>query len=130
MLLSIASFSFHGALAAKTLDLYAYLEACRYRYHLHTADIWSGLLPTKSPADLTDADLRKIRQEMDSRDLVLVNYHADGCHPWDPDPAVREKHAALAEHHLRVGEALGARTIRIDPGGTERHWSPEAFDLI
>jgi sugar phosphate isomerase/epimerase len=67
---------------------------------------------------------------MDERDLICVNYHADGCHPWDDDPEVRARHAALAERHLRAAEILGAQTVRIDTGGTERHWTAEQFDFI
>jgi sugar phosphate isomerase/epimerase len=36
----------------------------------------------------------------------------------------------LAERHIRAAEKLGAKTIRIDPGGRERHWSAEQFDAV
>ncbi|MGV3619139.1 MAG: sugar phosphate isomerase/epimerase family protein [Fimbriimonas sp.] len=130
MNISIASFSFHGALSEGTFDVFTYLEACRYRYHLNTADIWNGLLGSDVEVQLDEARLRKVRRAMDERDLVCVNYHADGCHPWDPDPEVRDRHKALAYRHLRAAEILGAQTVRIDTGGQERHWSDEEFDFI
>lgn len=130
MSISIASFSFHGALAQGVFDVFTYLEACRYRYHLDTADIWNGLLGPDVEVQLDEDRLKKVRQAMNERDLVCVNYHADGCHPWEPEPEVRARHAALAERHLRAAELLGAQTVRIDTGGGGRYWSDEEFDYI
>jgi sugar phosphate isomerase/epimerase len=130
MNISIASFAFHGAVAEGTFDVFAYLEACRYRYHLNTADIWNGLLGTDVEDQLDEGRLRKVRRAMDERDLVCVNYHADGCHPWEDDPEVRARHRELAYRHLRAAEILGARTVRIDTGGRDRHWTNEQFDFI
>ena len=130
MRISIASFSFHGAVGAGTVDIFTYLEACRYRYHLDTADIWNGLLGSDVEVQLDESRLRKVRQAMDERGLSCVNYHADGCHPWDEDSEVRRTHRALAERHLRAAEILGAETVRIDTGGADREWSSEAFDFI
>ena len=130
MNISIASFSFHGALSAGTIDVFGYLEACRYRYHLNTADIWNGVLGADVELQLDVDRLKKVRQAMDERDLVCVNYHADGCHPWEDDVETRQKHHALAYRHLKAAEILGAQTVRIDTGGRERHWSSEQFDFI
>jgi sugar phosphate isomerase/epimerase len=130
MNISIASFSFHGAVGAGTLDIFSYLEACRYRYHLSTADIWNGLLGSDVEAQLDVERLKKVRRAMDERDLVCVNYHADGCHPWEPDPETRQRHAELASRHLDAADILGARTVRIDTGGREREWTAEEFDYI
>jgi sugar phosphate isomerase/epimerase len=130
MKISIASFSFHGALAQGTLDIFAYLEACRYRFHLDTADIWNGLLGADVELQLNEERLHKVRQAMDERSLVCVNYHADGCHPWEDEPEVRERHRELAYRHLKAAEILGAQTVRIDTGGREREWTDEEFDFI
>ncbi|RYG25313.1 sugar phosphate isomerase/epimerase [bacterium] len=127
---SVASFSFHGALADGTMDVFGYLETCRYRYHLHTADIWNGLLGSDVEVQLDAERLRKVRQAMDERNLVCVNYHADGCHPWEDDPEARKRHRELAFRHLEAAEILGAKTVRIDTGGRDRHWSDEQFDNI
>jgi sugar phosphate isomerase/epimerase len=130
MNISIAAFSFHGALGEGTMDVFHYLEACRHRYHLNTADIWNGLLGPDPEVQLDEARLKKVRRAMDERDLVCVNYHADGCHPWDPDPEARTRHMALAERHLHAAEILGATTVRIDTGGHDRSWTDEEFDVI
>jgi len=126
----VASFSFHGALADGTVNVFTYLEACRYRYHLSTADIWSGLLGNDLSLALSPEFLGKVRRAMDERGLVCVNYHADGCHPWEDSAEARERHLELAWKHIAAGELLGARTIRIDTGGRDRHWSAEQFDHI
>lgn len=126
----MASFSFHGAVAEGSLDVFGYLEACRYRYHLNTADIWNGLLSAEVETQLDPQRLRMVRRAMDERDLVCVNYHADGCHPWEDDPEMRAQHRGLAYRHLKAAEILGARTVRIDTGGREREWTPEQFDFI
>ncbi len=130
MKISVASFSFHGALEAGTLDVFGYLEACRYRYHLDTADIWNGLLGSDVEVQLDTARLHKVRTAMDERDLVCVNYHADGCHPWEEDSETRTRHLKLAYRHLAAAEILGAKTVRIDTGGRDREWSPEQFGVI
>ncbi len=130
MKISIASFSFHGALAEGVIDVFGYLEACRYRYHLDTADIWNGLLGSEAEAQLDPDRLVKVRRAMDERELVCVNYHADGCHPWEDDADTRARHRELAFRHLKAAETLGAKTVRIDTGGRDRHWSDEQFDFI
>lgn len=128
--ISVASFSFHGAVADGTIDVFGYLEACRYRYHLNTADIWNGLLGPDMETQLDEDRLRKVRRAMDERDLVCVNYHADGCHPWEDEEDVRARHRELAYRHLKAAEILGAKTVRIDTGGREREWTAEQFDFI
>lgn len=130
MQISIASFSFHGALAEGTFDVFAYFEACRYRYHLNTADIWNGLLGSDPEVQLDPERLKKVCHAMNERDLVCVNYHADGCHPWEDDPEARQRHMQLAERHLEAGEKLGALTIRIDSGGRDEEWTEEQFEHI
>ncbi len=68
MNVTIASYSFHGLLAAGMIDVFGYLESCKYRYHLRAADIWNGILAS------TDEDyLKKVKQGLESRELVLAN---------------------------------------------------------
>ena len=130
MRISIAGYSFHGALADGTMDVFGYFESCRYRYHLDTADLWCGVLGCDPEVYLQPAFLTRVRDAMRARGLALVNYHADGCHIWEDDPAVRARQAALAGRHLQAAEFLGAETVRIDAGGRDRNWTPEQFDLI
>jgi len=130
MNISIAGYSFHGALADGTMDAFGYFESCRYRYHLDTADLWSGVLGKDPEQYLQPAFLAKVRDAMRARGLTLVNYHADGCHVWEDDPVVRQRHAAMAERHLLAAEYFGAATVRIDTGGKDRRWTPEQFELI
>ena len=40
--ISILSYSFRGLLAAGKMDVFGYLESCKYRYGLDAADLWNG----------------------------------------------------------------------------------------
>lgn len=125
MTISIASYAFHGLLGAGQMDVFGYLESCKYRYGLQTADIWNGMLAT------TDEDyIRKVKQGLDERELALVNLCVDGAHIWEEDPLERERTHQNALAHLRVAETLGARTVRIDAGGKGNAFSSEAFDWV
>jgi sugar phosphate isomerase/epimerase len=130
MQISIAGYSFHGALAEGTMDVFGYLEACRYRDQLDTADLWNGVLGQQPDVYLQPEFLRQVKAALHERGLTLVNYHADGCHVWEADADKRAQHAALAERHLAAAEFLGAKTVRIDTGGADRHWTAEQFDFI
>ncbi len=125
MNISIASYSFHGLLRDGRIDLFGYLESCRFRYHLDTADIWNGMIP-----NLTLEFLKKVKDGLEERELTLVNLCVDGPHIWEDDPAVRDQHHQDALEFLQAGKFLGARTIRIDAGGQGEQFTEEQFDLI
>jgi sugar phosphate isomerase/epimerase len=125
MNISIASYAFHGLLEAGKMDLFGYLESCKHRYHLETADIWNGMLTSTG-----DDYLTKVKEALDERELALVNLCVDGAHIWEDDPVLREKNYQNALAHLHAGEVLGARTIRIDAGVHENTFTNEQFDWI
>ena len=130
MKISIASYSFHGLIAAGGMDVFGYLESVRFRYHLDAADLWNGLLGRDPETYLEPQFLEGVKEGLEERGLALANYHADGCHIWEDDPAEREKNHRLALRHLDAAEYLGAKTVRIDTGGRNRHWTGEQFDHI
>jgi len=130
MNISIASYSFHGLIGAGMMDVFGYLETCKYRYHLDAADIWNGLLGPDEKVYLQESFLGKVKEALAEREMVLANYHADGCHVWEDDPAARERNYQSALAHLRAARLLGAKTVRIDAGGKGNTWSNEQFDLI
>jgi len=125
MNVAIASYAFHGLVRAGTMDLFGYLESCRYRYDLRTADIWNGMLTS-----LDDDYLAKVKHALAERELVLVNLCVDGPHIWEDDPAVREQHYQTALTYLHAAEVLGAQTLRIDAGVRADHFTAEQFDGI
>ena len=125
MKISIASYAFHGLLKAGMMDVFGYLESCKYRYQVDSADIWNGFFPT------TDDDfLKKVDLALKEREQVLANLCVDQANIWEDDAAVREKYYQNALAHLHAGEVLGAKTVRIDAGGRDEAWSNEQFDLI
>src|SRR5512133_3494695 len=130
MNISIASFAFHGLKAAGMVDVFGYLETCRYRYGLSTADIWNGLIDSDPEKYLNDGFCGKLKAALTERELALVNYHADGCHAWEDEPAVRQRYHDLALRHLKFAAGVGAQTVRIDAGGKGQVWTNEQFDTI
>lgn len=129
MKITIASFSFHGLRAAGMMDGFGYLETVKHRYGLDAADFWNGIL---GPDELVFQEefQARLQEAVAERELTVANYHVDGCHIWEDDPAVREKHHQAALAHLQVARRLGARTMRIDAGARGRDWNAEQFDLI
>jgi len=125
MYIAAASYSFHGLFEQGKIDLFGYLEAVRYRYHLDTADIWNGMIPNLEPDFL-----EKVKAGLQERGLALVNLCVDGPHIWEDDPAAREQHHANALEFLNAAQFLGARTIRIDAGGRGESFTEEQFDLV
>ena len=124
--ISLASYSFHGVQGAGRFDVFAYLEALKYHYDVSYADIWTGYLPT-----LEDDFLKKIRAAMDEKHLTLANLCVDGPHLWVDSEEERKAHREQMLAYIRAAEILGARTVRIDFGGTEGHTMPdEAFEYI
>jgi len=130
MKISIASYSFHGLIGAGRMDVFGYLETCKYRYHLDAADIWNGLLGRDEKVYLQEEFLRKVKEALAEREMVLANYHADGCHAWEDSPDARERNRQSALAHLEAARFMGAQTVRIDAGGKGQVWTNEQFDFI
>jgi len=118
--LSIASYSFHGLLKEKRMDIFTYLEALKYRYNVEYADIWSGYLPDFNRADpLSQSDmdsLKKIRYSMDEKGLTLANLCVDGPHIWTDEFDDRPRRLNGAFNYMKAAVILGAKTVRIDVG--------------
>jgi sugar phosphate isomerase/epimerase len=125
MKISIASYAFHGLLAQGMMDVFGYLETCKYRYHVNAADIWNGFFPT-----IEEDFIQKVKTALEEREMALANLCVDGPHIWEDDAAVREKNHQTALAYLQVARMLGAETIRIDAGGKGETFSEEQFDLV
>lgn len=124
--ISLASYSFHGMFGEKRTDVFSYLEMLKYRYRVDYADIWTGYLTT------LDVDfLNKIRASMDQKGVTLANLCVDGPHLWVDDADQRANHKTQMFEYIKAAEILGAKTIRIDFGGSEGYtMSDEAFEYI
>jgi len=125
MNISIASYAFHGLVGEGKMDVFGYLESCKFRYAVTQADIWNGMLPTTD-----EAFIRKVREAMDEKEMELANLCVDGAHLWDADPDTREQLYQNALAHLRAGVILGAKTVRIDVGVREAAFTDESFDYV
>lgn len=123
--ISILSYSFRGLLAAGKMDIFGYLESCKYRYGLDAADLWNGFLPTLEPSYL-----KKVREALEERELELADLAVDKAHIWEDDLGKREKNYQNARAHLEAARQLKAKFVRFDAGGRGQSWSEEAFDHI
>lgn len=125
MNLSIASYSFHGLLEEGKMDVFGYLESLKYRYGVHAADLWSGML-----ASLDEAYLKKVREAMEEKDMILVNLAVDFADAWHSEPDIRERYYKNALAHLRAAEILGAKSVRIDLGSREFVMDDTQFEVV
>ena len=118
--ISIASYSFNRLHSENRIDVFAYLEALKYRYNVEYADIWSGYLPDFNHADpLSQADvdlLQKIRFSMDEKGITLANLCVDGPHIWTDEFDDRPRRYNGAFNYMKAAVILGAKTVRIDVG--------------
>jgi len=127
MKISLISYAFHQLTRQGMMDAFGYLETVKYRYHLDYADLWNGTLASTDPEYLA-----KVKEALEERELGLANLAVDGAHIWEDDPDAREANYQKALAHLKAGELLGAKTIRIDAGGPRDSlkFTPEQFDHI
>ena len=122
----VASYSFHGLLGKGECDVFRYLDLLRFRYHVRYADIWTGFLPS-----LDDGFIGRVRAALDRNELTLANLCVDGPHVWVDDPDGRTEHRKQMLDMIYAADKLGAKTIRVDFGGTDGHtMPPEAFEYI
>ncbi len=132
MKVCIASYSFHGLFHAGMIDVFGYLESCKYRYHVPAADIWcdlsernGGMLPS-----MDNDFLKKVKDALEERELELANLCVDKADLWEDDPAERESNYQNALAHLKAAEFLGAKTVRFNSGGHGDTFTNEQFDLV
>ncbi len=123
--ISLASYSFNGLIKDGMMDVFNYLNTTKYRYRVDAADIWSGLFPTRE-----EAFVDKVRYALEENEMTLANLCVDGAHIWEDDAEARAQNAKNAADFIRIGEALGAKTVRIDAGCREDTWTEEAFETI
>src|ERR1035437_3584694 len=124
---SIMCYSFFGLHREGKMDVFGFLETCKYRYSLQAGDLWSGFLTSTD-----ESYFKKIREAYDEREMVCPQLAVDGANVWDADPDVREKNYRNALTYLKANTILGAKFVRFDAGGAtqDKQWSDEAFDHI
>ena len=127
MNISVCSYAFNKLTKAGTMDVFGYLESCKYRFNLPAADLWHGTLASLDPAYLS-----QVKAGLEERELDLADVCIDGAHIWEDDPEAREVHYGRALDNLQAAEFLGARTVRIDAGGArqDEDWTDEQFEAI
>jgi len=125
--LSIMCYSFFRLKRTGIMDMFGFLESCKYRYGVQACDLWDGFLDSKE-----EDYLKKVRFAMDDRDLVCSSISWDAAAIWRDDPGARENAYKAALEAFEVSKILGTQFLRIDAGGGFRdtEWTDEAFDYI
>ena len=120
----VASYSFHGLLGRGECDVFRYLDMLRFRYNVRHADIWTGFLPS-----FEDDFIDKVRGALERNELALANLCVDGPHVWMDDAEERAAHRRQMLDIIRAASKLGAKTIRVDFGGTNARAARVLRDL-
>ena len=74
---SIGSWSFHQLFASGQMNLFGYLQALKYRYHLRAADIWSGMIERRDD-DYVSMVARVLQEEQ----IAVCHIAADEARAW------------------------------------------------
>ena len=114
MRVSVMAYSFHGLLEQGRMDIFGFLETCKYRYRLETADLWNGFLKSTDEAKSPHRIL--VRSLLKSRNKLREKYRElrAECKRWRNQAAAVERsrstwrERALA-HEARAQEDQAAR---------------------
>src|SRR5690625_3618470 len=136
MYISIGGYSFQKTYKEGKMDVFHFLETVKYRYRLDRVDLWNGLFSTIDGVLLYPPEedyIKKIRESLDEKEMTLVNLTIDGAHLWADEQELRNRLYENALSYLKIGEILGAKTVRIDTGGDyygNTHMTDEQFTYI
>ncbi|MGE5558505.1 MAG: sugar phosphate isomerase/epimerase family protein [Bacillota bacterium] len=123
--LSIDGYSFHGLLDQGKMDIFHYFESVKYRYGILAVGIWNGFLPGTE-----EHYLKKVREALDEKGLVVANLAVDQASVWDDDEASREAFRRNALDHIRAAAYIGAASVRIDWGIHSHELNEEQWEFI
>lgn len=130
--ISMLSYSFHGLVRAGMMDIFHFLETCKYRYGLDAADIWNGMFPN------TDEDfINKVYSALEDRQLTVPNIAVDGAHIMHAGGDDPKELRAKQDRYMQIAKRFGAGFVRFDAGPymlngrkEEDGWTNEEFDFI
>jgi len=138
--LSCLSYSFNVLVREGMMDIFGYLETCRYRYGLDAADLWVGMV---RPAIEDDGFVDKVHRALQERQLVIPNIACDGAHlisrPDRDTPEDRAQLRTIQDRWMQVCKKWGVGFLRLDagplPGGDITNtitdpWKNEDFDYL
>ncbi len=121
---SIGSWSFHALFNSGKMDLFGYLQSIKYRYRLHHADIWDGMLLSTE-----DSYIQCIQETLTEEELTIACLSMDGAQVWHNDPVIREQNYKNALSYLNIAQRLGVHALRIDMGINTLELTDEQFDF-
>lgn len=129
---SIASYSFHRALASGQQDMFKYIEDSK-ALGMAQLDPWNGHLSPVTDEDTIikagqdperaafaaqhDDYVIRVKAAADAAGLPFGCLAVDGAHIYEDDPAKRLTNRHSAYRWLEVAHKLGAAQLRIDAGG-------------
>jgi sugar phosphate isomerase/epimerase len=129
---AISSYSFHNffpgtkdrgapAIAGKPLDLLDLPEMVADRYHVHHLEVVAPHFASREPAYL-----REVKAKLERTHSRIVNVPIDIGELWDqpglssPDEKERRHAISLYKPWFSAAHAVGARSVRCDPGKINR----------
>ena len=135
---SCLSYSFNGLVREGMMDIFHYLETCRFRYNLDAADLWVGMITSTE-----DDFINKVHRALQERQLVVPNIACDGAHliseTRSDSPEDRARLRAIQDRYMQICKKWGVGFLRLDagpmPGGEitntiREPWKPEDFDYL
>jgi sugar phosphate isomerase/epimerase len=123
---SVGSWSFHRLFESQQMNLFGYFQAMKYRYHLHAADIWSGMIASRDPEYIA-----LVARVLEEEQITVSHIAIDEARAWDSDAEARQAQHRIALYFLqRIAPEWKAASIRIDMGPRATELTPEQFDAI
>ena len=135
--LSVLAYSFNVLVSQEMMDIFGYMETCRYRYGLDAADMWVGMFKSTE-----DAYIDKVHRGLKERQLVIPNIACDGAHlipvasARTPDsPEERARLRSVQDTWLNICKKLGVGFLRCDAGPNtvpdpKEPWKEADFDYL
>ena len=135
---SCLSYSFNGLFREGMMDIFHYLETCRYRFGLDAADLWNGMITSTE-----DDFINKVHRALQDRQLVVPNIAADGAHliskPDADTPEDRARLRSIQDRYIEICKKWGVGFLRFDAGpmtggyvtnNIREPWKPQDFDYL
>ncbi|MDR1455835.1 MAG: sugar phosphate isomerase/epimerase [Tannerella sp.] len=130
--ISMLSYSFHGLVGAGMMDIFHFLETCKYRYGLDAADLWNGMITSTD-----DGFIDRVHTALEDRQLVVPNIAVDGTTIMQVEGEDPAANRAMQDRYMQIARRWGVGFVRFDAGPRMLNgrkdidgWTEREFDFI